>query len=156
MLRALVLADREPRPSVEALLAAGRIDAILGLGDLQPSWVEGVAAARQPKLGVYGIHDDAAYMAALGMEDVHLRLARLGDLSVAGFEGCVRYRRDGAFQYTQAEASAMAASLPAKRVRPRYVLHGHTYPPPGRVVRRFGETCVIHVAGARVVELEPG
>jgi len=185
--RVLVLADREPRPSVAALLAAGPIDAIVGLGDLQPAWIEGIADAAQPKLGVYGNHDDGAYMPALGMEDLHLRAVELGGLSFAGFEGCVRYRRDGAHQYTQAEAAALAASLPpadvlvchcppaginddpedpahvgfdalrawVDRVRPRYLLHGHTYPPPGRTVRRHGPTRVVHVAGARMVELEP-
>ena len=44
-------------------------------------------------------------------------------------------------------------SYPAERVRPRLVLHGHTYPPPGRVVRRLGATRVEHVSGARIVEL---
>ncbi|CAA9537991.1 MAG: CRISPR-associated helicase Cas3 [uncultured Solirubrobacteraceae bacterium] len=186
-MRVLVLADREPRPSVGALLAAGGIDAIVGLGDLQPSWIDGVAEAALPKLGVYGNHDDGNYMPGLGMEDLHLRSTELGGLSFAGFEGCVRYRRDGAHQYTQAEAAVMAERLPpadvlvchcppaginddpddpahvgyealrawVDRVRPRYLLHGHTYPAPGRAVRRHGDTRVVHVAGARVVELEP-
>jgi hypothetical protein len=33
------------------------------------------------------------------------------------------------------------------------VLHGHTYPPPGRIVRRLGATRIEHVSGARIVEL---
>ena len=37
---------------------------------------------------------------------------------------------------------------------PRYLLHGHTYPRPGRRVTRVGETEVVYVAGLRAVELE--
>lgn len=116
-----------------------------------------------------------------------MRSAELGRLSFAGFEGWVRYRRDGAHQCTQAEATAMAERLPpadvlvchcppaginddpddpahvgyealrawVDRVRLRYLLHGHTYPTPGRAVRRHGDTRVVHVAGARVIGLEP-
>jgi Icc-related predicted phosphoesterase len=40
------------------------------------------------------------------------------------------------------------------RNRPRYLLHGHTTPDPRRQVQRLGETEVIWVRGARVVELQ--
>jgi Icc-related predicted phosphoesterase len=38
--------------------------------------------------------------------------------------------------------------------RPRLLLHGHTHPNPGTLVDRLGDTRVVYVNGARVVELE--
>lgn len=187
-MRVLLLADREAQPSVGALLSASPIDAVIGLGDLQGSWIEELAGVDKPMLGVYGNHDEHDYMKALGMTNLHLRSEKLHGVTFTGFEGCVRYRRDGVRQYTQAQASKLVKRLkPADvlvchcppaginddpddqahtgfeglrawvdRVRPRYVLHGHTYPHPGRLVRRLGETQVVHVSGARVVEISGG
>jgi Icc-related predicted phosphoesterase len=38
--------------------------------------------------------------------------------------------------------------------RPRYLLHGHTHPQPGRIADHIGDTRVFYVNGARVVDLE--
>lgn len=38
--------------------------------------------------------------------------------------------------------------------RPAWLLHGHTLPPPGRLVRRLGTTRVVHVRGAAIVDLD--
>ena len=48
------------------------MDAIVTLGDLQPSWLESLDKCCQPKLGVYGNHDDEPYMTYFGIDDVHL------------------------------------------------------------------------------------
>jgi Icc-related predicted phosphoesterase len=37
--------------------------------------------------------------------------------------------------------------------RPRTLLHGHTYPQPGELVARLGDTRVVYVRGAAIVEL---
>lgn len=37
--------------------------------------------------------------------------------------------------------------------RPRHLLHGHTHPQHGRIVRRHGDTRVHWVSGARVIDL---
>jgi Icc-related predicted phosphoesterase len=42
-----------------------------------------------------------------------------------------------------------------ERHRPRYVLHGHTTPDPRARTTRLGDTEVVWVRGARVVELRP-
>jgi Icc-related predicted phosphoesterase len=185
-MRVLALADRPPRPDPRAYLAQQRVDAVLCLGDLQPAWLEGIADASVPKLGVYGNHDEEPYMRAIGIEDVHLRLRVLAGVRFAGFEGCVRYHRKGGRQYTQQQARRMVRKLPGADVllchcppwgvnddptdpahvgwlalrdwveehRPRYLLHGHTHPPPGGRVTRIGETEVRYVSGASAVTLE--
>jgi uncharacterized protein len=38
--------------------------------------------------------------------------------------------------------------------RPRYLLHGHTHPQPGKIADRIGDTRVFYVNGARVVDLK--
>ena len=39
------------------------------------------------------------------------------------------------------------------RHRPRYVLHGHTHPLPGRALTRYGDTQVRWISGAQVLDL---
>jgi Icc-related predicted phosphoesterase len=47
------------------------------------------------------------------------------------------------------------ATLPGwvEREHPAWLLHGHTQPPPNRVVTRIGDTCVAHVRGAAILDL---
>ena len=44
------------------------------------------------------------------MEDVHLRRVTVGGMTIAGFEGCVRYGQGGPHQYTQKEAPSSSRS----------------------------------------------
>jgi Icc-related predicted phosphoesterase len=160
-------------------------DAVVLLGDLEPEWVDQLGRFPDlPVLGVYGNHDDGRYLEARNTTDLHLTSAEVGDLTFAGFEGCVRYTRDAPLQYTQREALRMARRLPdadvllshapprgvheepddrahegfdallqyVERVQPRYAIHGHTPAPPRRTAR-IGDTVVIHVVGAQLVEL---
>jgi Icc-related predicted phosphoesterase len=111
--RVLALADK--RPPLDAALLARKmhVDAVLCLGDLDRAWIESLAELRVPKLGVHGNHDPPELLEDLGIENLHLRRTRLGPLTAAGFEGCVRYGRGGPHQYTQRQASRMARRLPA-------------------------------------------
>jgi len=115
ILRLLVLADEPPPADPAGLAAANAVDAVVTLGDLEPACLASLATAGVPLLGVHGNHDAPGDLAALGIDDLHLRRALLGGWSLAGFEGCVRYR-DGPFQYTQEQAAALAERLPAADV----------------------------------------
>jgi Icc-related predicted phosphoesterase len=188
-MRVLALADRPFHADGAARAQQHDVDAILTLGDLQPSWLETLDRIHVPKLGVYGNHDDEPYMTWFGIDDLHLNRIDLdGGPSFAGFQGCVSYRRSGRRvgpSYTQQEASKLARRLPAADVlvchcpprgvnddaddvahvgfdalrdyvwkhNPRWLLHGHTHPQPGRIVDHVGDTRVVYVNGARVVEL---
>jgi Icc-related predicted phosphoesterase len=88
----------------------------LVLGDLEPAWTEGLAEVDLPKLGVAGNHDAPELLESLDVEDLHLRRAELGGLSFAGFGGSPRYSRDGRNEWTEEEAVAMLAGLPAADV----------------------------------------
>lgn len=91
-------------------------DLIVVLGDLEPAWTEGLAEVELPKLGVRGNHDAPDALAALGVEDLHLRRAEAGGLSFAGFGGSPRYSPHGGNQWTEEEAAEMVARLPAADV----------------------------------------
>jgi uncharacterized protein len=116
-LRLLALADRPFHADVDVLAAQHRVDAIVCLGDLQPSWLETLDRVHLPKLGVYGNHDDEPYMEWFGIEDLHMRRIELdAGPSFAGFEGCVTYRREGRAKvgptYSQRQARRLIRRLP--------------------------------------------
>ncbi len=114
-MRLLAFADVAPPAEPGVLVKGNAPDALLTLGDLRPGWLGRLDDFDLPVLGVHGNHDARGDVARMGAEDLHLRRVELGGWSFAGFEGCVRYR-DGAFQYTQEQASALAAELPGADV----------------------------------------
>ena len=114
--RILALADAPPRRPVPELVAAGRPDLVVLLGDLEPAWVDGLAGLDVPRLGVHGNHDDPGSLAALGAEDVHLRRVDVDGVSFSGLSGSPRYSREGRFEWTQAEAAKLLGRLPAADV----------------------------------------
>jgi len=115
-MRVLALADQ--RPPLDPALMAKRlhVDAIVLLGDLDRAWIESLRMLRIPRVGVHGNHDPEDLLTEMEVEDLHGRRTSLGGLSVAGFEGCVRYGRGGPHQYTQRQASKLARKLPAADV----------------------------------------
>jgi uncharacterized protein len=119
-MRLLALADRPFHADPQRLAEQHRVDAIVCLGDLQPSWLETLDRVQLPKLGVYGNHDDEPYMDWFGIENLHMRRVELdGGPAFAGFEGCVAYRRSGTKigpQYSQRQAGRLARKLPGADV----------------------------------------
>src|SRR3954467_4584567 len=116
-MRVLALADRPFHADVAKLAANYDVDAILTLGDLQPSWLESLDKCFQPKLGVYGNHDDEPYMTYFGIDNLHLNEIQLDSgMSFAGFEGCVSYKRSGLGRvgpsYSQRQGKKLVRQLP--------------------------------------------
>jgi uncharacterized protein len=114
--RVLALADRRPPLDPAVMAQRLHVDAVVLLGDLDRAWVESLAGLRIPRLGVHGNHDPAGLLQELDVEDLHGRRGRLGALTAAGFEGCVRYGRGGPHQYTQRQAAKLARKLPGADV----------------------------------------
>ena len=115
-MRVLALADKRPPCDPVQMARQCGVDAVFCLGDLDRAWIESLGDLKLPLLGVHGNHDPEHVLRDLAIEDLHLRRTQLGGgITVAGFEGCVRYRR-GAHQYTQREARRLVRHLPAADV----------------------------------------
>src|SRR5690349_13572732 len=184
-MRALALADRPFHADAGVLAAQHELDAVVCLGDLQTSWLETLDRVHLPKFGVRGNHDNEPYMEQFGIEDLHLRRVELeGGLSLCGFEGCVEhgpaYSQRNAAKLVRRlpRADVLICHCPPYGVnddpddpahvgflalrewvlehRPRVLLHGHTHPNPGALVERLGDTRVVYVNGARLVDLPVG
>ena len=116
-MRVLALADKRPPVDPATLARQKRVDAVLCLGDLDRAWIEPLMTLDLPRFGVHGNHDPEHVLRDLEIEDLHLRRTQVaGGITVAGFEGCVRYGSGGPHQYTQREASRLAKRLPAADV----------------------------------------
>jgi Icc-related predicted phosphoesterase len=112
----LALADRRPLPDPAVIARQRGVDAIFCLGDLDRAWIESLENVDVPVFGVHGNHDEEFVLQDLGIDDLHLRRTSLRGLTVAGFEGCVRYGLGGPHQFTQKEASKLARKLPSADV----------------------------------------
>jgi Icc-related predicted phosphoesterase len=185
-MRVLALADKRPPVDPAALARQKHVDAVFCLGDLDRAWIEPLISLDIPRYGVHGNHDPEHVLRELEIEDLHLRRTQLGGgITVAGFEGCVRYGSGTTHQYTQRQANRLAKRLPAADVlichcpplginddpddpahigyeglrdwvdrhHPRYILHGHTHPLPGHVLKHYGDTQVHWISGARVLDV---
>jgi len=116
-MRVLALADKPPPVDPAEIARQMGVDAVFCLGDLDRAWIESLMSLPLPRFGVHGNHDPEHILRELEIEDLHLRRTRVaGGLTVAGFEGCVRYRQGATHQYTQKEASKLARRLPAADV----------------------------------------
>jgi uncharacterized protein len=111
-MRVLALSDKPPPLDAALLAQKMHVDAVFLLGDLDRAWIESLAGLRIPRLGVHGNHDPEGLLPELDVQDIHGKRTSLGPVTVAGFEGCVRYGRGGPHQYTQKQASKIARKLP--------------------------------------------
>jgi uncharacterized protein len=113
-MRVLALADKRPLIDPATMARQKHVDAVFCLGDLDRAWIESLMVLDIPRLGVHGNHDPEHVLRELEIEDLHLLRTQIGGgLTVAGFEGCVRYQRRAVHQYTQREAGKLARRLPA-------------------------------------------
>ena len=110
-MRLLAFADEPPPVDPVELVAANEPELVLTLGDLERQSIASVSTLDLPRLGVHGNHDEPGELEQLGVENLHLRRAQIGDWTFAGVEGCVRYG-GGPHQYTQDEAAELVRGLP--------------------------------------------
>ena len=115
-MKVLALADKRPPLDPATMAAQMGVQAVVCLGDLDRAWIETLMTLQLPRAGVHGNHDPPELLRDLEIEDLHLRRTQIGGITLAGFEGCVRYQRNQPHQYTQRQASRLARRLPAAEV----------------------------------------
>jgi uncharacterized protein len=116
-MRVLALADKRPPVDPATMAEQLRVQAVFCLGDLDRAWIESLMSLGIPRFGVHGNHDPEDLLRDLEIEDMHLRRTQVGGgLTVAGFEGCVKYGGDDTHQYTQRQARKLVRRLPAADV----------------------------------------
>lgn len=87
----------------------GDVDLIVSCGDLPYDYLEYIVARlNKPAYFVHGNHDsgpargnETAKKDPEGWINLDVRRLRLGDLRIAGLEGCHRYKIEGSYQYSQ-------------------------------------------------------
>ena len=181
--RLLVLADQPPRGDLLAWVSGNDPDAVVTLGDLDVSWIEELADVALPKLGVYGNHDSPYMpdlgIANLHLRTLEVGVVtfagfegcvryRPGEHQFTQEEAAAMARELPAADVLVCHAPPAGVNdEPGDRAHegflglrewvgahaPRLILHGHTHPQPGGGVRRVGATRVVHVVGARIVEI---
>jgi len=109
-MRFLVLADID---DLRWKGGAQEADAVLSCGDVADEVVLGAAEAcgGVPAFAVKGNHDRHVPFAA-PIRDVHLRVERLGELTIGGFQGCWTYKPVGHYLYSQGEVELLLEHFP--------------------------------------------
>jgi Icc-related predicted phosphoesterase len=179
-MRLLVLADID---DLHWKGGSGSVDAVLSCGDVDDAVIlEAVAAhGHPPVFAVKGNHDRNVPFAP-PIRDAHLQVHEVGELTIGGFQGCVRYKPRGHFLYDQDEAEHLLRGMPPVEIflahnAPRHVHDGVVPSHLGfealtRYIQRcsplvllhghqhrnartwVGQTQVIGVHGHRVIEVE--
>ena len=100
----------------------GRIDLLVGCGDLPPSYLEGlVTRLNVPAVTVPGNHDADAFRVP-GWVDLDGAFRRMASITMVGLGGSRRYKADGRHQYTESEMLVRVAGL-----LPRLILRRARY-----------------------------
>jgi len=112
------IVERLYSPGVREYL--GRIDLILGCGDLPYYYLEYLLTQLDvPLYYVHGNHDPlveysssgGTRTAPQGGDNIDLRCRNFGGLLIAGLEGCIRYKPDASHQFTQNEMILRSLAL---------------------------------------------
>jgi Icc-related predicted phosphoesterase len=181
--RLLVLADRPPPGDVLGWVRGNDPDVVVCCGDLDLAWIDGLRDVAVPKLGVYGNHDAGYMpeLGIADLHLARREVGGVSFAGFEGCvryrDGPHQYTQEqaSALASTLPAADVLVCHAPPAGVNdepgdrahagfdglrewvcanvPHLVLHGHTHPRPAGGVRRVGATRVVHVCGARVVEL---
>ena len=108
------------------------VDVVLSCGDLPISYLEFIASAlNKPCYFVRGNHDSHVFGSngeikshPEGWIDLDKRVLGCNGITLAGLEGCIRYKPSAPYQYTQAEQRWRAITL-SNSLWLRRLLKGH-------------------------------
>ncbi len=78
------------------ILAGQRVDAVICMGDIYRNELIEIKAIYKniPVYGIPGNHEPMRYIGDSGISDIHGKTINIGDVTVAGFGGCIRYKDD--------------------------------------------------------------
>jgi uncharacterized protein len=181
-MRVLALADQPPPVDPLALARANDVEAVVTLGDLEEVALRPLEGADLPVLGVKGNHDEGYALPGLDLHLASAEVGGLVFAGFQGCvryerDAPLQYTQREARRLVRKlpPADVLLTHCPpagvndepgdrahegfealrawVERHRPRALLHGHTTPDPRHRVHTFGETRVVWVRGARVVEL---
>jgi len=181
-MRVLALADQPPPANPLALARANGVDAVVTLGDLEETALRPLEGADLPVLGVKGNHDEGYALPGLDLHLTRAEVGGLVFTGFQGCvryddDAELQYTQREAKRLVRRlpAADVLLTHCPPAGVndepgdrahegfealrswvvrhRPRVLLHGHTTPDPRRRVHALGETRVVWVRGARVVDL---
>jgi Icc-related predicted phosphoesterase len=66
----------------------------------------------KPGFGVYGNHCTKGYLEEMGIKNMHLSTTIVGNYTIGGYQGCLRYKESGEFQFTEEQAKRNLANFP--------------------------------------------
>jgi len=66
----------------------------------------------KPAFGVYGNHCTPGYLKKFGIVNLHLKATKLDKYTIGGYQGCLKYKQNGNFQFTEEEAENDLANFP--------------------------------------------
>lgn len=90
-------------------------DVLLYTGDLSYFDFHGLAdtEVKKPAFGVHGNHDPSDFFPDLHIINLHNTVYEYAGLRWGGFQGCLRYKKSGDFQFSEDDAELWATSFPA-------------------------------------------
>ena len=101
--------------NIHAELFRDLIDAVFILGDVSQRDIEILQQNFSvPFFGVGGNHDSWELLAKMGVQDLHTRVVRWKNLTIAGFGGSLRYKETPDYMFfTEQEAIDLLEQMPA-------------------------------------------
>ncbi len=66
----------------------------------------------KPSFGVYGNHCTPGYLEQLGIQNVHLQVVQWNGITIGGYQGCPRYKKNGGPQFSEEEAKNDLSQFP--------------------------------------------
>lgn len=93
-------------------------DAILLLGDIDIMFLKSLKGnfPNDIMLGVLGNHDNFGDLEYFDIINIHGRTLDMGNLSIVGVEGCLKYKQENAPLHSQEEISNMLDKISAKDI----------------------------------------